>query len=163
MLTLEQISTMSLSELKLYLKTLKKEVFPVDPKGNNYTKNRIVKDIYLLQTVNEGAGAMEAVKVARRNMKRPVALETTVIDETTNIVAPAIPVTYHSESALKRGRKKKVSVVTPTEAPAEVSQSAPLPEPAPRPRAQVATGLDPPTPPVPEVISSKYARYMKPL
>ena len=155
MLTDQDLSTMSLAELKMYLKTLKKDVFPGHPKRTSAPKSQVVQQIHALTVVADTTKAMGAVKVARKTMNRPIEIETVPLDETNSIAAPIAPVTY--EPPKKRAPKKATPAPPVVSFETQLSPVRGPNEPRPRPQVYVEPEATPAEPP------SKFARYLKPL
>jgi len=100
----EDLSNMSLSELRIYLRKLKEDVFPP---ASHPRKARVVKDIKKLKTITTSSAGMEAVVVARKSMKKPIQFEE-VEEEGVLIRKPIEPLpTYELPCHLRRKEKEK--------------------------------------------------------
>jgi hypothetical protein len=101
----EDFANMSLAELRIYLRRLKSDVFPP---SSHPRRSRVVNDINLLKTVTKSSAGMEAVTIARKSMKKPMAFEEVETEEGISIRRPveALP-TYVLPCDLRRNEKAK--------------------------------------------------------
>lgn len=143
----EDLSNMSLSELRLYLRKLREDVFPP---ASHPRKARVVKDIKKLKTISASSAGMEAVVVARKSMKKPIIFEE-VEEDGVLIRKPVEPLpTYELPCHLRQKEKEKAKrrakkVVAIEEPPTEIKTPM-IPEKPKKERAQKATKKEIPEP-----------------
>jgi len=143
----EDLSNMSLSELRLYLRKLREDVFPP---ASHPRKARVVKDIKKLKTISASSAGMEAVVVARKSMKKPIIFEE-VEEDGVLIRKPVEPLpTYELPCHLRQKEKEKAKrrakkVVAIEEPPTEIISPV-IPEKPKKERAQKATKKEIPEP-----------------
>lgn len=165
----EELASMSLSELRIYLRKLRADTFPAQG-GQLMRKRRVLNDIQKLETINKSSVGLEAVKVARKTMRKPIEIETIKSEDglELKVPVPADP-TYHIPSTVRKiakARKPKAAPSTPIDVLEEVKIEAP-PVPAEKPKPKRTTQKSiPPTPapaaaPAAEEPPNPFARYGK--
>jgi hypothetical protein len=165
----EELASMSLSELRLYLRKLRSDTFPPQ-NGQLMPKRRVLNDIQKLETINKSSAGLEAVKVARKTMRKPIEIETVKADDglELKVPVPADP-TFHIPSTVRKiakARKPKAALPTPLEVIEEVKIDAP-PVPAEKPKPKKTTPKSIPPTPAPaapaaaEEPPNPFARYGK--
>lgn len=153
----EDFAAMSISELKLYLDTLKKETFPKKEKEKSL-RSKVIGDIKKMETIGTSPQPAIAVDTARKSMNRRIKTETIEHKDGPAMNVPVEPLpTYHAPV-----KKRAVAFSAPepiAKAPALPSRIRKAPA---SPAIAPATDPVPPTPP-PAPPVNKWARYLKPV
>jgi len=164
----EELASMSLSELRVYLRKLRADTFP--PQGGQLMrKRRVLNDIQKLETINKSSAGLEAVKVARKTMRKPIEIETVKADDglELKVPVPADP-TYHIPSTVRKiakARKPKAAPPTSVAVTEEVKIDAPVISEKPKAKKTTPKSIPPtPAPAAPaaaEEPPNPFARYGK--
>jgi len=137
----EELASMSLAELRIYLRKLRADTFPQQG-GQLMRKRRILNDIQKLETINKSSAGLEAVKVARKTMRKPLEFATVKADDETELRVPvAADPTFELPSDIRRkmNARKKKPVAPPTSDESVAINSPVVPE---KPKKRTTTKKD---------------------